>query len=235
MPQGTAIRQMFAGISGRYDLLNRLLSLGIDRVWRRRTVEAVTGRGSGGSPRPGRVLDLCCGTGDLALALSARGHRVTGVDFCHEMLVLGRAKAAREPGAGLRMVEADALGLPFPEGSFDAATVAFGVRNLENLDRGLAEAARVLKPGGILAVLEFGRPRGLLMRGLYSVYLNGLVPLVGRLVSRDGTAYGYLSSSIQAFDDQSGFPARMERAGFTAVSCADLTGGIAALYTGRKP
>lgn len=229
MPQGDDIRVMFAGIAGRYDLLNRLLSLRIDRRWRRRTVRAVA------PPRPGRILDLCCGTADLALDLAASGQAVTGVDFCREMLVIGRRKARRLGNAAPRLVEADALSLPFATGSYDGATVAFGVRNLQDLDRGLAEAARILKPGAVLAVLEFGRPRGRLLSPLYAFYLNVLVPLVGRLVSRDRGAYGYLSTSIQAFEDQQTFPRRLEKAGFVDIHCENLSGGIAALYTARKP
>ena len=232
MPDGSAIRAMFAGISGRYDLLNRILSLGIDRGWRRRTVEAVAGPGE---RAPRRIVDLCCGTGDLSLALASRGLSVTGVDFCHEMLLLGRRKAAPLGEGAPRMIEADALALPFADGLYDGATVAFGVRNLENLDRGLAEAARILRSGGILAVLEFASARGPLLKVLYRLYLNGLVPLVGRMLTRDGGAYGYLSSSIQAFEDQSTFPPRLRRAGFTSVNCTELTGGIAALYTAVKP
>jgi demethylmenaquinone methyltransferase/2-methoxy-6-polyprenyl-1,4-benzoquinol methylase len=230
---------MFAGISRRYDFLNRLLSLGIDRGWRRRTVAAVSRAVPAGGAARRRVLDLCCGTGDLALELAAEGFEVTGLDFCHEMLVIGRDKAgngpADAPGTPPRMVEADALSLPFPDASYDGATAAFGVRNLADLNRGLAEAARVLRPGGVLAILEFAQPRNRTLAALYRIYLNGIVPLVGRLVSRDDGAYGYLSTSIQAFEDQSAFPKHLERAGFTSIRCDDLTGGVAALYTARKP
>jgi demethylmenaquinone methyltransferase / 2-methoxy-6-polyprenyl-1,4-benzoquinol methylase len=229
VPEATSIKMMFAGISPRYDLLNRLLSFGIDRIWRRRAVAAL------GASASGRVLDICCGTGDLGIDLSAAGGTVTGVDFCHEMLVLGRGKSARGGRALLRVAEADALRLPFSEGCFSAVAVAFGVRNLQDLDGGLREMARVLRPGGRLAVLEFGRPRAAAMRVLYAAYLNVWVPLVGRLVSGDGKAYAYLSSSIQAFPDQTLFPARLQRAGFTGVRCEDLTGGIAALYVAVKP
>jgi len=230
---------MFARISPRYDLLNRLLSLGIDQRWRGRVVSAISGGGevspSGDRQRRRRILDLCCGTGDLALQLAARGHDVTGVDFCHEMLHIGRGRSSPRVSAAPRLVEADALALPFSDESYDGATVAFGVRNLENLDRGLAEAARVLRSGGTLAVLEFGRPEGRFLASLYGIYLGRIVPFVGRLVAGAPAAYGYLSSSIQSFEDQTTFPARLERAGFTSVRCVNLTGGIAALYTARKP
>lgn len=226
---------MFAAISRRYDLLNRVLSLGVDRGWRRQTVQAISRPPGGDHEQPRRVVDLCCGTGDLSVALASCGHDVTGVDFCHEMLVIGRRKGALLGEAAPRMVEADALALPFPDGSYDGATVAFGVRNLQDLGRGLAEAARILRPGGTLAVLEFGRPRGAVLKGLYRIYLNGVVPLVGRLISRNRRAYEYLSSSIQTFEDQEAFPRHLRQAGFTRIACTDLTGGIAALYTARKP
>jgi demethylmenaquinone methyltransferase/2-methoxy-6-polyprenyl-1,4-benzoquinol methylase len=157
------------------------------------------------------------------------------VDFCHEMLVLETRRASGLGAAAPRVVEADALALPFRDGLYDGAAVAFGVRNFEDLDRGLAEAARVIRSGGTLAVLEFGRPRGLLLGGLYRLYLGRIVPLVGRLVAGAPAAYGYLSCSIQGFEDQAAFPRRLERAGFTSIRCTDLTGGIAALYTARKP
>jgi len=185
------------------------------------------------------ALDMCCGTGDLSLDLAASGYRVTGIDFCHEMLAIARRKAARNArlpgGAAFRVAEADALRLPFRDGTFAVAAVAFGVRNLEDLDAGLREIARVLAAGGRLAVLEFGRPRAPVVGTLYSAYLRGFVPLLGRLISGDGGAYAYLSSSIQAFPDQSEFPERLRRAGFTDVRCEDLTLGVAALYTATKP
>jgi len=241
LPDSGFIRRIFAGISPRYDLLNRLLSLGVDRGWRRRAVSALTA----GPPDPGipgreaRVLDICCGTGDLSLDLAKAGLEVTGADFCHEMLVIGRSKAAAR-GSGesrgrVRLAEADALRLPFRDGAFSGATVAFGVRNLQDLDAGLAEMRRVIGAGGRLAVLEFGRPQGAIVGPLYLLYLNVVVPIVGRLLSGSREAYGWLSSSIQAFPDQAAFPARLERAGFTEVRVESLTFGIAALYVGTAP
>jgi demethylmenaquinone methyltransferase/2-methoxy-6-polyprenyl-1,4-benzoquinol methylase len=239
---------MFGSIAGRYDLLNRLLSFGIDRGWRRRAARrlaegvAAGERPDGAGAKPPSALDLCCGTADLALDLAAAGFRVVGVDFSHEMLVRGRAKTARAArrdgapaGRPIVLAEADALRLPFPDGGFAAAAVAFGVRNLEDLDAGLAEIRRVLGPGGRLAVLEFGRPRGRLAGAGYRLYLNLLVPLVGRIVSKDRGAYAYLASSIQGFPDQEAFPGRLLRAGFTEVRCESLTLGVAALYLALKP
>lgn len=266
MPQASTIKMMFAGISPRYDLLNRILSLGVDRRWRRRAVRAVSDGlfsdggadaasrarregidGPAGARRGSalRALDVCCGTGDLSLDLARAGFSVTGVDFCREMLIIGREKVASSTGesviqSGSRprgvidLAEADALNLPLRDSSFDAACVAFGVRNLEDLDAGLREFARVIRSGGRIAVLEFGRPRGAIMRALYRVYLNVLVPLIGRLVSGRAGAYAYLSSSIQAFPDQTSFPERLRRAGFTETTTHDLTFGVAALYVGRR-
>ncbi len=229
---------MFAEISPRYDILNRLLSLGIDRAWRARAVAALapsvrSDRRSRGSAPP--ALDICCGTGDLSLELATGGFAVTGVDFCHEMLVLGRSKAQRNGLHALRLAEADALSLPFRDGSFEAATIAFGVRNLQDLATGLGEMMRVLRPGGRLAVLEFGRPRGPLLSFLYRAYLSSFVPLVGRLVSGDPQAYTYLSTSIRGFHDQEVFPRLLRDAGFSEVRVEELTGGIANLYLARKP
>jgi demethylmenaquinone methyltransferase/2-methoxy-6-polyprenyl-1,4-benzoquinol methylase len=257
MPDSTSIRKMFSGISPRYDLLNHLLSLGIDRGWRRRAVQSLRSAASnpgsglpgdrgvqnppigatppGSRSAPGRALDLCCGTGDLTLELARGGFETTGVDFCHEMLVRGMEKGSGNGSGRLRLAEGDALNLPFQDGSFEAATVAFGIRNLQSLERGLAEIARILSPGGRVAILEFGHPKGLLLSALYKFYLHGYVPVVGRLFSGDSEAYAYLASSIQAFPDKSIVSGHLVAAGFVDVAAEDQTGGIATLYTGSKP
>jgi len=222
-PVAREIRQMFGDIAARYDLLNRVLSLGTDRGWRDRACTLL-------QVCPGEeAADLCSGTGDLALALARRGARVVAADFSHEMLVI----AARK-GAG-PLAEADCLRLPFADARFDLVTVAFGVRNLSDLEAGLREMRRVLKPGGRLGVLEFAAPRGWLFRRLYRLYLRWLVPLAGALVSARRSAYAWLSSSIQEFPDQTRMEGILRAAGFAPVRHVDFARGIAALYIAHRP
>jgi demethylmenaquinone methyltransferase/2-methoxy-6-polyprenyl-1,4-benzoquinol methylase len=214
---------MFEAIAGRYDLLNRVLSLGTDQRWRQAACEAL-------GAAPGEMAaDLCCGTGDLSLALADRGALVVGVDFSREMLKLAASK-----GVPL-LAEADCLHLPFPDGVLDIVSVAFGVRNLSDPEGGLREMLRVLRPGGRLGILEFASPRGALLRPVYRTYLRWIVPAVGALISRRGSAYGYLASSITGFHDQSSMKALLRQAGFESVGHIDLSRGISALYTGRRP
>ncbi len=223
MPRATEIRTMFSSIAGRYDLLNRVLSFGTDRAWRRRTCEALEA-----GPAT-RAADLCCGTGDLALALAARGAQVVAADFSHEMLLRAAAKGV------VRTIEADCLRLPFAEGSFDVVTVAFGVRNLADLDAGLAEIRRVLRPGGRAGILEFARPTVAPFRIAYHTYLRWMVPPLGAVISGHAGAYRYLATSIRDFPDQDLMTRRLAAAGFRPVRHIDLTGGIAALYIGQRP
>jgi demethylmenaquinone methyltransferase/2-methoxy-6-polyprenyl-1,4-benzoquinol methylase len=211
------VRTMFDRIAPVYDAMNHLMTAGLDRRWRRLTAEAVV--------RPGdRVLDACCGTGDLALAARAAGGIVTGLDFSERMLERARRKAP-----DLRWVAGDLLALPFGDASFDAATVGFGVRNVEDLDAGLRELARVLGPGGRLGCLEITRPRGLL-RPFFRLWFDGLVPFAGRVLP-GGAAYAYLPASVRRFPGPEDLGAAMERAGFADVRWRLLGGGIVALHT----
>jgi demethylmenaquinone methyltransferase/2-methoxy-6-polyprenyl-1,4-benzoquinol methylase len=224
---------MFGRIAPRYDFLNHLLSLDIDKIWRRR----VAGRFSGVLHNPtARVLDLCCGTGDLALAFRKEapvGAEIVGSDFVPEMLERARAKAAAT-GAGITFVEADALALPFKDGSFDLVSCSFGFRNLANYERGMLEILRVLRPGGAAAILEFAEPRGKLFGGLYRLYFRQVLPRLGGLISGSSSAYTYLPCSVSKFPSPEVLQALFERAGYTGVRFERWTGGIVALHTARK-
>jgi demethylmenaquinone methyltransferase/2-methoxy-6-polyprenyl-1,4-benzoquinol methylase len=218
------IRRMFAGVAGHYDLLNRVLSLRRDVRWRRRLAAELAG-----AP-PGAVLDLGTGTGDVAFA--AAGRTVIGVDFCLDMLALARAKAARRDRR-LPLVAADALRLPFADGSFAAVTTAFVVRNFADLDRGLDEISRLLKPAGIVAILELQRPPGRVMALAGDAWNRCVVTPLGRLLSDDGAAYAYLPASVSTFPDGRGLAVRLAARGFSGARSEDLTGGVAALTTAR--
>jgi demethylmenaquinone methyltransferase/2-methoxy-6-polyprenyl-1,4-benzoquinol methylase len=226
---GRAIRDMFAGVAPRYDLLNHLLSASLDVVWRRKAAAAL------GVPPGAEVLDLCCGTGDQATALGRRGARVAAADFCVPMLALARRKFARGPAPRPAALAADALALPFPGRRFQGATVSFGLRNVADLDATLRQIAEVLRPGGRLVVLEFAVPAVQPLKGLYLLYFRKLLPWIGRLVSHRGSAYTYLPESVLEFPQRQDFLARMAAAGFTGLSWRDLSGGIVCLYSGRIP
>jgi demethylmenaquinone methyltransferase/2-methoxy-6-polyprenyl-1,4-benzoquinol methylase len=222
------VRRMFTAIAPRYDLLNHLLSLNVDRRWRRTAVRRL-----GWEARPdGTYLDLCSGTMDLAAALARapgfRG-RVVGADFVVPMLARGRGKAARVAPVG-----ADALALPFPDASFDGAMCAFGVRNLADLDAGLAEAARVLRPGARFVVLEFATPRFAPLRWAYLFYFQRVLPAIGRAVSKHRDAYTYLPESVRAFPAPETLAGRLAAAGFSQVGFESLTGGICAVFHGTR-
>jgi len=227
------VREMFGRIAPRYDFLNHLLSLDTDRVWRRRVARrfrAILRRPSA------RVLDLCCGTGDLALAFrkeAAAGAEIIGSDFVPEMLERARAKAAAS-AANVTFVEADALDLPFDDGSFDLVSCSFGFRNLANYERGMLEILRVLKPGGSAAILEFAEPQGRIFGSLYRFYFRRIFPHFGGLLSGNAAAYSYLPSSVSKFPSPEALQKQMERAGFVDVRYERWTGGIVTLHTGRK-
>jgi demethylmenaquinone methyltransferase/2-methoxy-6-polyprenyl-1,4-benzoquinol methylase len=214
------VRTMFDRIAPVYDRMNRVMTMGLDRRWRKLTAQAVV--------RPGdRVLDACCGTGDLALADVRAGGRVTGVDFSEEMLTRAERKAPE-----LDWVRADAVELPFPDASFEAVTVGFGVRNLADLEAGLIELARVLVPGGKLGCLEITRPRGVL-RPFFHLWFDVLVPLAGKALPGGG-AYSYLPASVRRFPGPEDLAGAMRRAGFADVGWRLLGGGIVALHVGTK-
>jgi demethylmenaquinone methyltransferase / 2-methoxy-6-polyprenyl-1,4-benzoquinol methylase len=224
------VRRMFSSIAPRYDLLNHLLSLNVDKLWRRWAVNRL-----GWEKAPaGTYLDNCAGTLDLAVELARRPGfkgRVVGSDFTYEMLDRGRGKVAALP---VEPSCADALALPYPDETFDGATVGFGVRNLADLDAGLREHARVLKRGAKVVVLEFTTPGWQPFRGMYFFYFLHILPFVGRMVSSHSSAYTYLPESVMSFPEPAELAARMERAGFGDVGWKALSGGIAALHWGTR-
>ncbi len=228
--QPARIREMFARVAPRYDLLNHLLSGTLDHLWRRRLAGSLASSLASGS----RVLDLCCGTGDQAQALRRRGFRVAAADFCLPMVALALPKFARSGGPRPRPLTADALSLPFRDARFDGASVSFGLRNVADLDLALRELARVLRPGGELAILEFTVPERPPMRGLYLFYFKHLLPRLGGLVSGDGAAYAYLPESVLGFPQREAFTARLLAAGFESSRFSNLSGGILSLYRARR-
>ena len=226
------VRGMFGHVAARYDLLNHLLSFNLDKRWRAQTVERVAEV----LARPdAKVLDLCCGTGDVLLALAATRAGVTifGSDFCHPMLIEAQRKIAahklRSP-----LFEADALALPLASDSLDLITVAFGFRNLTNYRHGLEELARVLKPGGVLAILEFSQPTNRLFAGPYGFFSTRVLPWVGGMISGSHDAYTYLPESIKKFPGAEGLAEQMRAAGFADVEFERLTVGAVALHLGKK-
>jgi len=215
-----AVRTMFDRIAPVYDVMNRVMTAGLDRSWRRLAVEAVIQPGD-------RVLDACCGTGDLAVAAEREGGIVTGLDFSPRML-----ERARRKSETVTWIEGDLLELPFEDGSFDAATVGFGVRNVADLEAGLAELQRVLRPGGRLAILEITQPRGVL-RPFFSLWFERIVPLLGKVLP-GGKAYTYLPASVRRFPGAEELAALLERQGFEQVRFRLLGGSIVALHTGVR-
>jgi demethylmenaquinone methyltransferase/2-methoxy-6-polyprenyl-1,4-benzoquinol methylase len=222
--EGVEIRGMFGRIAHRYDLLNRMLSLGRDVSWRKTVAQRVA------AVRPKRVLDVCTGTGDLALAIHEAA--VVGADFCLPMLAVARAKTATR-GRHVTLCAADALHLPIADASVDVVTVAFGVRNFADLGLGLSELVRVLRPGGLLLVLEFSRPRGP-MGPLLGWWARSVPPRIGRLISGDSEAYTYLPASVSSFPEGAEMCRVLETAGLRNVEVVSLTGGVASLYEGTR-
>jgi demethylmenaquinone methyltransferase / 2-methoxy-6-polyprenyl-1,4-benzoquinol methylase len=225
-----AVREMFTSIAPRYDLLNHVLSMNVDRLWWRRAARMF----AAALTRPDvRVLDLCCGTGDMTHALkrhASRSAQITGADFSHAMLQRAAAKPA---GSQLRWVEADALNLPFGEEEFDVVTSAFGFRNLADYDAGLREIFRILADGGECGILDFGEPKGLIGKG-YRFYFKRVLPAIGTLLSGVNGPYAYLPASVERFPSPEEMLQRMRNAGFREVSWTPYTFGIAGLYWGKK-
>jgi len=226
-----AVQQMFAEVAPRYDLLNHVLSCNVDRIWWWRAARAFSRILQRNEIR---VLDLCCGTGDMTLALRKRAgkaeNEIVGADFVHAMLVRAKPKTL---GKGIALVEADALQLPLPDGGFDLVTSAFGFRNLANYDAGLREIHRVLRPGGEIGILDFSEPTGVLGQ-LYRIYFRHVLPLIGGLISGQRDAYTYLPSSVERFPTPEEMKKKMQAVGFSEISWAPYTFGIAGLFRGKK-
>lgn len=229
--KGERIREMFGSIAPRYDLLNRLLSFGIDRRWRRFAVKQINCGGGG------RILDVATGTGDVALEIAAQtpaSVTIVGADFCKEMVDLGRVKVAQSPYADRITFEvAPCEAIPFPDGTFDAVTIAFGIRNVVDRAQGLREMLRVLKNGGRIVILEFSTPHSALFKRLYHFYFLKVLPVIGGLFSQF-SAYQYLPDSVLEFPSQEEFKGLMASVGFTHLRHYDLTGGIATVYVGER-
>ncbi|MGC4022240.1 MAG: bifunctional demethylmenaquinone methyltransferase/2-methoxy-6-polyprenyl-1,4-benzoquinol methylase UbiE [Cyclobacteriaceae bacterium] len=224
------VARMFDSISSKYDFLNHFLSLGIDIRWRKKAIRLLA------ADKPKQILDVATGTGDFAIeALRLNPEKVTGVDISEGMLEIGRQKIkANGYEQFIELKSGDSENLPFEENKFDAITVGFGVRNFENLEKGMSEILRVLKPNGRLVVLEFSKPRMFPMKQLYSFYFNWMLPKIGKAVSNDPSAYTYLPESVRAFPDGQDFISVLSKLGFKNATCQPLTFGISSLYTATK-
>jgi len=223
----SAISSMFNNISERYDLLNHLLSLGIDKLWRRVLVKHVVASGSK------KTLDIACGTGDITIALWKKGIEVTGLDIAQKMIDIAKNKLSQMKSRGKefpRFFLAPAENLPFKTGTFDAVTIGFGIRNFENRESALVEINKVLRPGGFLAILEFSTPVNPVWRRIYTLYFNNILPFIGRIISKDAQAYSYLPGSVKSFPASGEFCKELSSAGFINISVKALTGGVAFLY-----
>lgn len=227
------VNDLFAVIARRYDLLNDLLSFGLHRCWKRRVAELAAVQPGG------RALDLCCGTGDIAFALARRGAAVTGLDFSRKMLEVAEARnKIRDPKSGARnptFIQGDAQQIPFPDATFEAVTVGYGLRNLTSWEAGLAEMQRVAKPGARLVVLDFGKPANVLWRKLYFGHLRGSVPLIGWLFCGNADAYAYILESLNHYPAQLAVAEKMRELKLVQVRVINLLGGAMAINYGEKP
>lgn len=230
------ISAMFNNIAGSYDLLNHLLSFGIDKRWRKKLIGRVMIR------NPKRVLDIACGTGDLTLALYKKGIEVTGLDIADKMMEVAKVKCHKYSmkQSSLKSIKepdfvcASADSIPFDDKSFDAVTIGFGIRNFENRGESLLEINRVLKNGGTLAILEFATPKNRLWRWIFGLYFLKILPFIGKIVSKDSQAYSYLPQSVSTFPQYEEFAAELEHFGYTNIDYLPLTGGVAILYLAQK-
>ncbi|GAL83023.1 demethylmenaquinone methyltransferase [Sporocytophaga myxococcoides] len=224
------VSQMFDNIAPKYDLLNRVLSAGIDIRWRKKAISKLKAN------NPQLILDIATGTGDLAIeALSINPERIIGIDISEGMLAIGREKISKLGlGGKIILQQGDSENIIFPDNYFDAVTVAFGVRNFEHLEKGLSEIFRVLKPGGEVMILEFSQPEKFPFKQLYSFYSKQILPLIGRLVSRDKAAYTYLPESVKKFPYGKEFVSILNRIGFKSATCQSLSLGIASIYVAKK-
>lgn len=224
------VARMFNNISHRYDFLNHFLSLGIDKIWRKTAIKFLK------PLKPQFILDVATGTGDFAIqALTLNPEKVIGIDISEGMLDMGRKKIEKlKLSQKVALHTGDSENLGFEENMFDAVTVGFGVRNFENLEKGLSEILRVMKPEGMLVVLEFSRPRKFPMRQTYNFYFKNILPGLGRLISNDKSAYTYLPESVEAFPDGTDFENILKKVGFKETACKPLTFGISSIYTARK-
>lgn len=226
------VREMFDNIAPSYDILNRAMSLGQDGRWRRRAVKTVA------AASPGYIIDIATGTGDFAISLAKAipGARVRGLDLSEGMIEIGRRKiAAAGLGDRVELLAGDCLASPFPPGEADAVTAAFGVRNFADLQAGYRAFYDMLRPGGLVCVIELSTPESPLVKPFYNLYTGGIIPMMGRLVSHDRSAYSYLPASIEAVPRGRDMLALMEKAGFTDTRCRTLTLGVCSIYTAIKP
>ena len=231
MANKDSVKTMFNEISGRYDFLNHLLSFGIDHWWRRKFVKVLAQK------KPRLILDVATGTGDLAIAMvTLSPEKIIGIDIASQMLDIGKMKIAKKKLTGQIIFESgDAESIPYPDEFFDAVTVAYGVRNFENLEKGLSEMKRVLKPGGTMQILEFSHPESMPFKQIYDFYSRFIIPFVGKAISKNITAYSYLPKSVAAFPSGGNFIKILERIGMKNNLYISLTFGISSIYFGEKP
>lgn len=224
------IAAMFNGISGKYDFLNHFLSFGIDILWRKRAIQTLK------KNQPKLILDIATGTGDFAIeALSLKPRKIIGIDISEGMLSVGRKKLIKRNLTNkIELLTGDSEALPFKDNLFDAIIVSFGVRNFENLEKGLSDMLRVLKPGGKLVILEFSKPKSFPFKQIYQFYFRWILPKIGKLISKDGAAYTYLPDSVEAFPDGDNFLNILNKIGFQKSQCTPLTLGISSIYSGSK-